>query len=104
MNNKILISVAISALVITSSSSNPYQSDLRYSANNMQNPAVGIMPNHGNGSLSGSHPNQLQPNPMLATPIPSASNQIQGLRGNSAFNSDLGRKWVSVRNLVMAQL
>ena len=90
MNNKILISVAISALVITSSSSNPYQSDLRHSANNMQNPAVGNMTNYGNGSLSGSHLNQLQPNPMLATPIPSASNQIQGLRGNSAFNSDLG--------------
>ena len=79
MNNKILLSIAISALVITNSSSNPYQSDSRYGAHNLQNPTIGNMPNHGNGSLGGSHLNQLQPNPMLATPIPSASNQIQEL-------------------------
>ena len=82
MNNKILINLAISALVLTTSSANPYQSDHRYGATNGQNLAI--------GTSHYSNVNQLQPNPILATPIPSASNQTQGFNGNSAFNSDLG--------------
>ena len=82
MNNKIFFKFSTSALVFTTSSANPYQSDHRYGAINGQNPAIGTS-QYGNV-------NQLQPNPMLATPIPSASNQTQGFSGNSAFNSALG--------------
>ena len=72
MNNKILINLAISALVFTTSSANPYQSD-HDTAPQTDKIRLSVHPL--------SNVNQLQPNPTFATPIPSASNQTQGFSG-----------------------
>ena len=86
MNNKILLSIAVSALVIANPSSNPYQSDSRYSINSVQTLNMG---NHTQTGLSG-HPSHLQPNPMISTPIPTTSNHNLGVMNNSISNSNLG--------------
>tara|TARA_Y100000589_G_C27185441_1_gene642448 strand:+ start:1434 stop:2822 length:1389 start_codon:yes stop_codon:yes gene_type:complete len=90
MNNRILLSIAVSALVITHSNSNSHQFDSRYSTNNTQNLQLGNQPQMGLAGGNTGHPSHLQPNPMISTSIPTGINQNMPVMGNSIADSNLG--------------